>query len=71
MCWGFLTSYQKKKHLEHTHYTINPSFFKNEEMFIRHAKSRDKLKDNDTMVAIFNESCKMGILNPYITHPPV
>ena len=30
LCWGFLTSYQKKKHLEHAHYTITPSFFRTE-----------------------------------------
>ena len=29
LCWGFLTSYQKQKHLEHAHYTITPSFFRN------------------------------------------
>jgi hypothetical protein len=55
LCWAFLTSYQKKKHLEHAHYTITPSFFRNEQMYLKHAKMHNKLKDADTMVALFAE----------------
>lgn len=66
LCWGFLTSYQKKKHLEHSHYTITPSFFRTEQMYLKHAKLHNKLKDSETMVAILNESCKILIGNPYM-----
>ena len=71
LCWGFLTSYQKKKHLEHAHYTITPSFFRTEQMFLKHAKLHGKLKDSDTMVALFNESCKILIGNPYMQGPSI
>ncbi len=71
LCWGFLSSYQKKKHLEHSHYTITPSFFRNEQMFLKHAKLHNKLKDNDTLVALLNESCKILIGNPYMQGPSI
>ena len=71
LCWGFLTSYQKKKHLEHAHYTITPSFFRTEQMFLKHAKLHNKLKDGDTMVALFNDSCKILIGNPYMAGPSI
>jgi hypothetical protein len=70
LCWAFLTSYQKKKHLEHAHYTITPSFFRNEAMFLKHAKMHNKLKDGETMVALFAESARILIGNPYITSAP-
>jgi hypothetical protein len=47
LCWAFLTSYQKKKHLEHAHYTITPSFFRTEQMYLKHAKMHNKLKDSE------------------------
>lgn len=31
MCWGFISSYQKKKHNEHGPYLITPTNFKNKE----------------------------------------
>lgn len=67
MCWGFLSAYQKKKHLEHSVYTLTPAYFKNEEMFMKHAKTYHKIKDNDTMVAIFSDTCKVLVGNPYLT----
>lgn len=48
LCWGFITSYQKKKHLEHSHYTMTPSFFKTKDQFIKIARLHGKTKDNDT-----------------------
>ena len=71
LCWGFLTGYQKKKHLEHAHYTITPSFFRTEQMYIKHAKLHNKMKDSDTMVALLNESCKILIGNPYMQGPSI
>ena len=55
--------------MEHSHYTITPSFFRNEEQFLKHCKANKKLKDNDNLVAIFNDQCKVIIGNPYITNP--
>ena len=37
LCWGFLTSYQKKKHMSHSPYIVTASFCKNEDQFIKHA----------------------------------
>jgi hypothetical protein len=36
-------------------------------MFLKHAKTYQKLKDNDTMIALFSDSCKLLIGNPYMT----
>ena len=47
LCWAFLTSYQKKKHLEHAHYTVTPSFFRTESMYLKHAKTHNKLRDSE------------------------
>ena len=40
-------------------------------MFLKHAKLHNKLKDSDTMVALFNEQCKMLIGNPYMQGPSI
>ena len=69
LCWGFLTTYQKQKHLEHAHYTITPSFFKNKDMYLKHAKAHEKVKEDGTMVALLNDQCKIIVGNPYIVQP--
>ncbi len=71
LCWGFLTSYQKKKHLSHSPYIITPSFCRNEDQFFKHALAQKKTKDNNTLVAIFNEACQQLLENPYMTTPSV
>ena len=38
---------------------------KNEEMFLKHAKKHDKIKENGTLVGLFAESCKITQGNPY------
>lgn len=53
LCWGFLSYFQKKRHQEHSHYTVTPVFFKNEEMFLQLARKHGKIYDNETKVAIF------------------
>ncbi len=55
LCWGFLTSYQKKKHMSHSPYIVTPSFCKNEDQFMKHAIAQKKTKDNNRLVALFNE----------------
>ena len=74
LCWGFLSSYQKKRHLQHGPYVITPSFCKNEDQFFKHALAQNKVKssssDNKTLVAIFNEQCPPLIENPYNFAPP-
>jgi hypothetical protein len=40
-------------------------------MFLKHAKLHNKLKDNDTLVALLNESCKILIGNPYMQGPSI
>ena len=69
LCWGFLTSSQKQKHLEHAHYTITPSFLRNQEMYLKHAKAHDKIKENGTMIALMNDQCKIIVGNPYVVKP--
>ena len=71
LCWGFLTSSQKQKHLEHAHYTITPSFLRNQEMYMKHAKAHDKIKENGTMIALMNDQCKIIVGNPYVVKPQV
>ena len=69
MCWGFLTSYQKKKHMAHTLYIITPSFCKNEEQFMKNAIAQKKTKDNNQLIAVFNESCQQLLENHYYQPP--
>ena len=38
-------------------------------MYLKHAKAHDKIKDNGTMCALLNESCKIIVGNPYIVQP--
>ena len=68
LCWGFITSYQRKKHLEHSHYTVTPSYFKNEESFIKLCKMNGKAEGDK--YALFNEHCRILVGNPYFTPPP-
>jgi hypothetical protein len=37
-------------------------------MFIKYAKMHNKLKDADTMVALFSEQAKILIGNPYLVN---
>eukprot|EP00347_Sterkiella_histriomuscorum_P009423 403341271 len=67
LCWGFLTSYQKKKHMAHQVYIINPSFCKNEEMFLKHATNQKKLRDNNQLIALLNDQCAQLLENHYLT----
>uniref|UniRef100_A0A7S3FV38 Uncharacterized protein n=1 Tax=Strombidium rassoulzadegani TaxID=1082188 RepID=A0A7S3FV38_9SPIT len=71
LCWGFLTSYQKQRHLEHAHYTITPSFFRNKEQYMKHARTHEKIKDNGTMIALLNDQCKITVGNPYMVQPSI
>lgn len=70
MCWGFLSSYQKKRHPTHAPYIVTPSFCRYEDQFMRFAKERDKTKDNHTLIALFNDQCPNIIENPYLTAVP-
>lgn len=67
LCWGFLTSYQKKKHMSHGPYIVTPSFCKNEDQYVKYAIAQKKVKDNNTLIALFNEQCQQLIENPYMT----
>ena len=40
-------------------------------MFLKHAKLHNKMKESDTMVALFNEACKVLIGNPYMSAPSI
>ncbi|CAI2376439.1 unnamed protein product [Moneuplotes crassus] len=59
LCWGFLSFNLKKKHMEHSHYTLTPSFVKNEEMFLKLAKKHKRMSDDEQNVQIFAEKCKV------------
>lgn len=58
LCWGFLKSSEKLKHNEHAIYIVTPSFFRYEDLFLKLAKKHNKIRENDTVVAIFNDTCK-------------
>ncbi|CDW72429.1 UNKNOWN [Stylonychia lemnae] len=66
MCWGFLTQYQKKKHNAHSVYIITPQFCRNEDMFVKKAHEHNKLKENNTLIALFNSQCAQLIENHYM-----
>jgi hypothetical protein len=55
LCWGFLTSYQKKKHMSHAPYIVTPSFCKNEDQFVKYALTQKKVRENNKLIALFNE----------------
>ena len=59
VCWAFIPSQLKKRHLEHEPYIVTASFFKNEEAFIKLAKDNGKLTtcDRGDRVILFNEKC--------------
>ena len=57
LCWAFLPSHLKKRHLEHEPYVVTASFFKNEESFIKLAKENGKVSGNNTRVIIFKAAC--------------
>lgn len=59
LCWGFLSFSLKKKHMEHSHYTLTPSFVKNEEMFLKLAKKHKRMSEDEQNVQIFAEKCKV------------
>jgi hypothetical protein len=46
LCWAFINNQQKKRHVEHEPYIVSPSFFKNEESFIKLARENGKLSGN-------------------------
>ena len=53
LCWAFLSFSLKKKHMEHSHYVLTPSFIKNEEMFLKLAKKHKKMSEDEQNVQIF------------------
>lgn len=58
MCWAFLPSHLKKRHLEHEPYVVTASFFRNEESFIKLAKENGKISGNNTRCILFKAACK-------------
>ena len=60
LCWGFLSFNLKKKHMEHSHYTLTPSFVKNEEMFLKLAQKHKRISEDEQNVQIFAEKCKVS-----------
>ena len=58
LCWGFITFYQKRRHQEHTHYIVTPTYFKTEELFLKLARQHAKLLKGNK-VAIFADQCKI------------
>ena len=58
--WGFLSFSLKKKHMEHSHYTLTPSFVKNEEMFLKLAKKHKRMSEDEQNVQIFAEKWKVS-----------
>ena len=43
LCWGFITFYQKRRHQEHSHYTVTPMYFKDEKSFLDLAQKHGKI----------------------------
>ena len=64
--WGFLSFSLKKKHMEHSHYTLTPSFVKNEEMFIKLAKKHKRMSEDEQNVQIFAEKWKVRYLTNFL-----
>ncbi|CDW86713.1 UNKNOWN [Stylonychia lemnae] len=61
ICWGFITFYQRRIHVQHSHYTVTPMYFKDEKSFINLAKRYDKYleqPDGKIIVGIFAEQCQ-------------
>eukprot|EP00347_Sterkiella_histriomuscorum_P001639 403371250 len=71
LCWGFITFYQKRRHQEHSHYTVTPSYFRDEKTFLGLAQKHSKYleqPDGGVLVGIFAEQCKI-IESSYINAP--
>ena len=67
MCWGFLTGYQKKKHMSHQVHVVTPSFCRTEDQFLKYARDMKRTRDNSTLIALLNDSCPALVENPYMT----
>ena len=57
LCWAFIPSHLKKRHLEHEPYIVTASFFKNEECFIKLCKENGKTSGDATRVITFKDAC--------------
>ena len=58
LCWGFITFYQKRRHQEHSHYIVTPTYFKTEDLFLKLARQHGKLLKGNK-VAVFADQCKI------------
>ena len=68
LCWAFLPSHLKKRHMEHEPYIVTASFFKNEECFIKLCKENGKCSSNGTRVIVFKEACNFSV-GPQASQP--
>jgi hypothetical protein len=70
LCWAWLPSHLKQRHLEHQPYVVTASFFKNEESFLKLCKENGKVSGNGTRVIVFKEACKFKIGPQSTTETP-
>ncbi|CAI2367593.1 unnamed protein product [Moneuplotes crassus] len=65
MCWGFITSYQKKKHQEHLSYIVTAKDFQDEASYLNLCNFNNKIQGNK--IALFSESCNTLISKNYMS----